>query len=108
MIVCTFPVSMLFCIRIVQEYERAVLFRLGRVQKNGTVGPGLFFIMPCMDQVIISLRRHNSNFFSLFEFPTLIKRELATIPYTQVGKGSSEGKIVQQILTSKFALGMFL
>merc|ERR1712141_370615 len=57
MIVCTFPVSMLFCIRIVQEYERAVIFRLGRVRKNGTVGPGLFFIMPCMDQIrVIDLR----------------------------------------------------
>ena len=43
---------MLFCIRIVQEFERAVIFRLGRVRKNGTVGPGLFFIVPCMDQVI--------------------------------------------------------
>jgi len=57
MIVCTFPVSMLFCIRIVQEYERAVIFRLGRVRKNGTVGPGLFFIVPCMDQIrVIDLR----------------------------------------------------
>jgi len=57
MIVCTFPVSMLFCIRIVQEFERAVIFRLGRVRKNGTVGPGLFFIVPCMDQIrVIDLR----------------------------------------------------
>merc|ERR1711963_571965 len=57
MIVCTFPVSMLFCIRIVQEFERAVIFRLGRVRKNGTVGPGLFFIVPCLDQIrVIDLR----------------------------------------------------
>merc|ERR1712018_756093 len=57
MILCTFPVSMLFCIRIVQEFERAVIFRLGRVRKNGTVGPGLFFIVPCMDQIrVIDLR----------------------------------------------------
>merc|ERR1712012_660576 len=56
-ILCTFPVSMLFCIRIVQEFERAVIFRLGRVRKNGTVGPGLFFIVPCMDQIrVIDLR----------------------------------------------------
>merc|ERR1712038_1076310 len=57
MIVCTFPVSMLFCMKMVQEYERAVIFRLGRVRKNGTVGPGLFFIVPCMDQIrVIDLR----------------------------------------------------
>merc|ERR1719245_2644506 len=48
---------MLFCIRIVQEFERAVIFRLCRVRKNGTVGPGLFFIVPCMDQIrVIDLR----------------------------------------------------
>ena len=35
-----------------QEYERAVIFRLGRIKRGGAVGPGLFFIFPCMDQVI--------------------------------------------------------
>lgn len=48
----TFPLSLCVCIRMVQEYERAVIFRLGRVKKKGAVGPGLFFILPCMDQVI--------------------------------------------------------
>ncbi|PFX28160.1 Mechanosensory protein 2 [Stylophora pistillata] len=35
--------------RIVQEYERAVIFRLGRLLPGGAKGPGLFFILPCMD-----------------------------------------------------------
>merc|ERR1712098_916965 len=40
----TFPLTVFFCIRIVAEYERAVIFRLGRVKKNGaSVGPGLFW-----------------------------------------------------------------
>ena len=52
LIIVTFPVSMIFCVRIVQEYERAVIFRLGRVRRNGTVGPGMFFIIPCLDQVL--------------------------------------------------------
>merc|ERR1719315_41750 len=48
---------MLVCIKVVQEYERAVIFRLGRVKKGGAVGPGLFFILPCIDQcVIVDLR----------------------------------------------------
>ncbi|XP_026678821.1 band 7 protein AGAP004871-like isoform X3 [Diaphorina citri] len=34
---------------IVQEYERAVIFRLGRVREGGPRGPGLFFILPCID-----------------------------------------------------------
>ena len=33
LIVITFPISIFFCIRIVQEYERAVIFRLGRIKK---------------------------------------------------------------------------
>ena len=40
---------LLFTIKIVQEYERAVIFRLGRLL--GAKGPGLFFILPCMDAV---------------------------------------------------------
>ena len=34
---------------MVQEYERAVVFRLGRLRAGGAKGPGLFFIMPCID-----------------------------------------------------------
>ena len=37
-------------VRIVQEYERGVIFRLGRVQ--GAKGPGLFFIIPIIDKMI--------------------------------------------------------
>ncbi|MFN2188724.1 MAG: slipin family protein, partial [Candidatus Promineifilaceae bacterium] len=37
-------------IRIVKEYERGVIFRLGRVQ--GPKGPGLFFIIPIIDKMI--------------------------------------------------------
>lgn len=37
-----------------QEYERAVLFRLGRIKEGGPVGPGIFFIIPCMDQIVVT------------------------------------------------------
>jgi erythrocyte band 7 integral membrane protein len=36
----------------VKEYERAVIFRLGRMLSGGAKGPGLFFILPCIDNVI--------------------------------------------------------
>ena len=36
-------------LEVVQEYERAVIFRLGRLRSGGAKGPGLFFIMPCID-----------------------------------------------------------
>ncbi|KAM8976377.1 stomatin-like [Pelodytes ibericus] len=48
MVFITFPISIWFCIKIVQEYERAVIFRLGRV-RSGAKGPGIFWILPCTD-----------------------------------------------------------
>ncbi|KAK0063383.1 mechanosensory protein 2-like isoform X2 [Biomphalaria glabrata] len=48
-IIITFPFSLCLCIKVVQEYERAVIFRLGRLLSGGAKGPGLFFIIPCMD-----------------------------------------------------------
>ncbi|RNC66637.1 MAG: slipin family protein [Desulfuromonadales bacterium] len=42
-------------IRILPEYERGVLFRLGRMR--GVKGPGLFFIIPGIDKLVrVSLR----------------------------------------------------
>ncbi|HLT69574.1 MAG TPA: SPFH domain-containing protein, partial [Acidimicrobiales bacterium] len=42
-------------IRIVPEYERGVIFRLGRVV--GAKGPGLFVIIPIVDRMVkVSLR----------------------------------------------------
>ncbi|MDI9546182.1 MAG: slipin family protein [Chloroflexota bacterium] len=37
-------------VKIVSEYERGVIFRLGRVQE--AKGPGLFFIIPFIDQMV--------------------------------------------------------
>jgi len=42
-------------VRVIKEYERGVIFRLGRMV--GVKGPGLFFIIPFVDKmVIVSLR----------------------------------------------------
>jgi len=46
----------LSAIKIVKEYERGVIFRLGRVQ-GGAKGPGLFILLPFIDRMIkIDLR----------------------------------------------------
>jgi regulator of protease activity HflC (stomatin/prohibitin superfamily) len=37
-------------VKVVQEYERGVIFRLGRLV--GAKGPGLFFIVPIIDRMI--------------------------------------------------------
>ncbi|KAI6232212.1 hypothetical protein M3Y95_00462800 [Aphelenchoides besseyi] len=53
----TLPISAFFCIKIVNEYEKAVIFRLGRLLKGGTRGPGLVLLNPLTDSCrIIDLR----------------------------------------------------
>ncbi|XP_051022481.1 stomatin [Acomys russatus] len=51
-VVITFPISIWICIKIVKEYERVIIFRLGRILQGGARGPGLFFILPCTDSFI--------------------------------------------------------
>lgn len=52
LVILTFPLSLIKCIRIVREYERAVIFRMGRMLAGGAVGPGLFFVLPCIDDAV--------------------------------------------------------
>ena len=49
LIVLTLPLSLFFVVKVVQEYERAVIFRLGRLLTGGARGPGVFFVIPCVD-----------------------------------------------------------
>ena len=43
--------------QVVKEYERAVIFRLGRLLRGGARGPGVFFTIPCVDTYVkIDLR----------------------------------------------------
>jgi regulator of protease activity HflC (stomatin/prohibitin superfamily) len=50
-IIVFFVLIILFmAIRIVQEYERGVIFRLGRLV--GARGPGLFFLIPFVDRMV--------------------------------------------------------
>lgn len=49
LLVVTFPFSLLFCFRLVLEYERGIVFRMGKLRQGGIVGPGVVFILPCVD-----------------------------------------------------------
>jgi regulator of protease activity HflC (stomatin/prohibitin superfamily) len=54
-IVVIVAIVLVNAIKVVNEYERAVIFRLGRLQ--GAKGPGVFFIIPLVDQMMrVSLR----------------------------------------------------
>jgi regulator of protease activity HflC (stomatin/prohibitin superfamily) len=39
-------------IRILREYERGVIFRLGKLHKQGAKGPGLVFLIPVVDRMV--------------------------------------------------------
>ena len=44
-------------IRILKEYERGVVFRLGRILPKGARGPGLILLIPVLDKMVkVSLR----------------------------------------------------
>uniref|UniRef100_A0A9J8C0B4 Stomatin (EPB72)-like 3b n=1 Tax=Cyprinus carpio carpio TaxID=630221 RepID=A0A9J8C0B4_CYPCA len=47
-----FPITIFISIKIVKEYERAVIFRLGRITARKAKGPGIFFIIPCTDSFV--------------------------------------------------------
>ena len=49
LIILFLPFSLFFVVKVVQEYERAVIFRLGRLLSGGARGPGVFFVIPCVD-----------------------------------------------------------
>ena len=49
-IVIILVVILATAVRVVQEYERGVIFRLGRT--IGAKGPGLFFLIPIIDRMV--------------------------------------------------------
>lgn len=59
-ILVTFPVSLFYCLKIVKEYEKVVIFRLGRIRQGCPKGPGLFLVVPCLDYMVkVDLRTFN-------------------------------------------------
>ncbi|XP_027829694.2 stomatin-like protein 3 [Ovis aries] len=62
LMVITFPISIWMCLKIIKEYERAVVFRLGRIQADRAKGPGLILILPCIDVFVkVDLRTVTCN-----------------------------------------------
>jgi len=60
LLVVTLPFSLCCVIKVVQEYEKSVIFRLGRILTGGPRGPGVFFIIPCVDiYQVIDMRVQN-------------------------------------------------
>ncbi|KAM4629857.1 podocin [Polymixia lowei] len=43
------PLAIWFCVKVVREHERAVIFRLGHLLRGRPRGPGLLFYLPVLD-----------------------------------------------------------
>ena len=52
LLIFTFPFSLISVIKVIPQYERAIIFRLGRIKGGQVVGPGVFFIIPCIDKMV--------------------------------------------------------
>ena len=54
------PILMLMLmltVQVAQEFERAVIYRMGRLLAGGARGPGVFFVVPCVDRFeIVDMR----------------------------------------------------
>ncbi|XP_062957613.1 stomatin-like protein 3 [Cynocephalus volans] len=62
LVIITFPISIWMCLKIIKEYERAVVFRLGRIQADKAKGPGLILVLPCIDVFVkVDLRTVTCN-----------------------------------------------
>jgi len=79
LVLVTLPFSLCYCVKVVQEYERAVIFRLGRLKKGGASGPGLFFILPCIDNYRSVLPRLVLERILRFQF----QRDSSPFPYLE-------------------------
>ncbi|NXC35708.1 STML3 protein, partial [Campylorhamphus procurvoides] len=52
LVLITFPISIWACMKVIREYERAVVFRLGHILSKKAKGPGMILILPCTDTFI--------------------------------------------------------
>ncbi|NXS08393.1 STML3 protein, partial [Neodrepanis coruscans] len=52
LVLITFPISICACMKVIREYERAVVFCLGRILSKKAKGPVVILILPCTDTFI--------------------------------------------------------
>ncbi|TPP61242.1 Mechanosensory protein 2 [Fasciola gigantica] len=81
LVVLGLPFSLLFCLRVIAQYERAVIFRFGRLTSKEAFGPGLIFTIPCLDTV----QRVDLRTFT-FDVPTqeVLTRDSVTVAVNAV------------------------
>ncbi|XP_021188401.3 band 7 protein AGAP004871-like [Helicoverpa armigera] len=51
LVIITFPFSLFTIYVVVRQFERAIILRNGKLRKNKAYGPGLVYVLPCVDTV---------------------------------------------------------
>uniref|UniRef100_A0A8D2JDD0 Podocin n=1 Tax=Varanus komodoensis TaxID=61221 RepID=A0A8D2JDD0_VARKO len=112
-LIVTFPVSIWFCMKIVREYERAILFRFGRILRGRPRGPGLFFLLPCLDtyhKIDIRLKILEIPFYEVITKDMVslkidaicyYRMENATLLVTTVASLSSAVQLLVQVISKR-------
>ncbi|GAA6235314.1 podocin-like [Lates japonicus] len=80
------PVSIWFCVKVVREHERAVIFRLGHLLRGRPRGPGLLFYLPLLDvchKVDIRLKMLKVPLHTVVT-KDLVRPELSAVCYYQI------------------------
>ncbi|XP_030290393.1 podocin isoform X4 [Sparus aurata] len=80
------PLSIWFCVKVVREHERAVIFRLGHLLRGRPRGPGLLFFLPVLDvchKVDIRLQMLKVPLHTVVT-KDLVRPELSAVCYYQI------------------------
>ncbi|XP_034562982.1 podocin [Notolabrus celidotus] len=80
------PFSIWFCVKVVREHERAVIFRLGHLLRGRPRGPGLLFYLPFLDvchKVDIRLQMLKVPLHTVVT-KDLLRPELSAVCYYQI------------------------
>ncbi|KJH46076.1 SPFH/Band 7/PHB domain protein [Dictyocaulus viviparus] len=98
----TLPLSACLCIKVVQEYERAVIFRLGRLMPGGARGPGKYFFYSAVYRLIQENRSSSCLILSKDSVTVAVDAVVyfrisnATISVTNVEDASRSTKLLAQ------------
>ncbi|XP_039984230.1 podocin [Xiphias gladius] len=80
------PLSIWFCVKVVREHERAVIFRLGHLLRGRPRGPGLLFYLPLLDvchKVDIRLKMLKVPLHTVVT-KDMVRPELSAVCYYQI------------------------
>lgn len=97
-------------IKIVQEYERAVIFRLGKLHnREGAVGPGLFCILPCTDTYIkVMCQNVKYAWYYILRYRSTCERSASTFRHRRSSRKTRSPLQSMPSSTTRFQMQMVI